>query len=430
VRLLQQLVTITASAESIANGGQPLQGKEAWTVTDKSEKGDVVAAAPSTSPYLKEEREQRQEDFHGGISSRAATNIIATYGDPTTSVLRKEPKWPQQDDRIIQAILRGRKVGFDVHLDGVGDVGDPPDANHYTFQNTSYESPIRGLATVVSAYYDMNSKHPHHQYVNWVPLFLSSTDPLIFFCDPGQVLWSSNQTWCDFVAERRQHAPTVVVEIPFDELNTAVTFKDSFWFREAFVRDQKKKKRQKKGVDVYKIWNEKIIFLHEVSILNPFKTEHIFWVDAGYFRRPQIAPLGTPIIRSNITSNGVPTHQVLFHKVKNEPTHEIAAGVFGGTPTAIQNVYTKYWETFWHLVQSKFDCVGFEQRIFVWMCRSFPNVCNLHYHQDWFQMGRTWIRDPHRQWFTGTVIVPNDHQDGIIVPSTGVEIPSQKRSFS
>ena len=75
----------------------------------------------------------------------------------------------------------------------------------------------------------------------------------------------------------------------------------------AFVR--------KVGVDVYKVWNEKLILIHEVARLNPFDTGHVFWIDSGYYRKPGVSPNYTPIVRNNVSANGVERHQVLFQNI-------------------------------------------------------------------------------------------------------------------
>ena len=40
------------------------------------------------------------------------------------------------------------------------------------------------------------------------------------------------------------------------------------------------------------------------------------------------------------------------------------------------------------------ECIGFEQRVMLMMCKSFPEVCNIHQNHDWFTMGmgRGWVR--------------------------------------
>ena len=204
----------------------------------------------------------------------------------------------------------------------------------------------------------------------------------------------SRLLFVDFLQENRLHAPTLIVPLPFDQLTMSTRFTDEFW-KEALKRDPTR--RFGKGVDVYKIWNEKIVMMHEVAQHNPFGSQHFVWADAGYFRRKTDSPQRQPIVRNNMTATGVRTDQLLMHNIVSKPEenqYEIAGGVFGGTKTGIERAYEAYFKTFWHMARNDIDCIGFEQRVFVHMCQYYPDVCVLNYSDHWFKLGQRWLRNP------------------------------------
>ena len=314
--------------------------------------------------------------------------------DASLSVLSNHEsgvKWPQKDDRIAKAVQNGSRIDVPINV-----YSDPKtnvsyyDCERYTNETMKCEAPPKGLATVVTAYYYMRSKHSHQMYRDWMDLMLTSTDPMVVFVEPDLF-------WPQFVSERRKHAPTIVVSMPFKDFTMATTFSNDFWENSVGPTD-KNGLLKSVGVDVYKMWNEKYILMNEVANLNPFNTQHIFWVDSGYYRRKVIAPNYAPIIRNNITKNGIGPDQMAFQNIFRDPAeYEIAAGAWGGTVEAVTSSYERYFETFWWMVMNGYDCVGYEQRVMLLMCKSFPGLCNIHtdkWDKRWFEMGRTWLRDP------------------------------------
>ena len=306
----------------------------------------------------------------------------------TGSTLSYVKKWPQKDNRIETAIRQGMILNMGLQQDNMSS-RHFYECEMHNASMTQCEAPPRGLATVVTSYYYMKSKHSWRQYREWLSLMLSGTDPMVVFVQP-------NTGWTDIVRERRKHAPTIIVQMPFEQFTMGSTFSDEFWETEVAPTDPDPEFPLTVGVNVYKMWNEKIILMNEVSKVNPFNTEHIFWIDAGYYRRITHAPNYKPIVRNNVTANGVKREQVAFQNVfENPKEYEIAGGAWGGTPSALSSAYDRYFETFWWMVVNKYDCVGYEQRIMLLMCKRFPALCNVQMHKsesDWFAMGRDWLR--------------------------------------
>ena len=377
------------------------------------------------------QRQQRQQQQHQRRTTSTSSFVVGRRNENENENNEHPlwPLWPQHDDSVRDAIRNnGRRIGIGI---GIGiDIGiDQTDTRqtatttltnntngtpYYYYYNymwnngttkTKCEAPPKGLATVVTAYYDLKSKHPREQYEGWIRNILRATDPMVIFIDPTN---SDYFDWWPFMERNRQHAPTLLVPLPFRNLTMSKSFTDEFWRTYILPRDRTY--RFRKGVDVYKIWNEKIILMREVARENPFRTEFFYWVDAGYYRkdRSASAPLYSPIVRNNITEKGVdPRSQVVYQMIKSFPTYEIAGGAWGGTSEAIQLHYEKYWETFWYLtLYSDKECVGFEQRVQVWMCRSFPKICVINKSQDWFAMGTNWLRDPDFDFMFQTFRIP------------------------
>mmetsp|Transcript_2852 Transcript_2852/g.4490 ORF Transcript_2852/g.4490 Transcript_2852/m.4490 type:complete len:400 (+) Transcript_2852:3-1202(+) len=268
------------------------------------------------------------------------------------------PPWPQLDLRTATAISNGIIVG-------------PPAPPN--------------LTTLVSAYYQFESKHGVGQYETWFKRLLRTSDPLIIFLEPGSI-------WEHFVVERRSHAPTIVVPHPFSELVMSTSFTESFW-EEQHAIDLEAKIH--KGSGVYKIWNEKLIFIHAAMDLNPFNSPTFTWIDAGYFRNDGDSKEGEPVVRLDITQAGVPTSKVLLLHVRNDSLEltgkgrvATAGNSFTGTPEAFYDMYDKYYLTFWDWVVNKLF-IGSDQFVMSETCYRYPSVCYPYFpgrFKNWFAM--------------------------------------------
>jgi hypothetical protein len=140
------------------------------------------------------------------------------------------PPWPQLDHRTPQAILNGHMVGFD----------STESPTPTTFHQSN---------TIITAYYEFESKHGVRQYENWFNRILRTSEPMIIFVEPGS-------RWFDFVKEHRTHAPTIIAPLKFDDLIMSTTFLPSFW---DFMHSIDLEAKVHKGSSVYKIWNEKLV---------------------------------------------------------------------------------------------------------------------------------------------------------------------------
>eukprot|EP00957_Ditylum_brightwellii_P050025 3792277-Ditylum_brightwellii.AAC.1 len=130
----------------------------------------------------------------------------------------------------------------------------------------------------------------------------------------------------------------------------STTFAESLWQEQHKVDLEAK---VHKGTGVYKIWNEKLIFIHAAIQLNPFDSPTFTWMDAGYFRQKRRNPT-QPIVNLNITDAGVHPSKVLLLHVRGDGLDRtgkdrvaIAGNSFSGTPEAFLEFYDKYYITMW-----------------------------------------------------------------------------------
>jgi hypothetical protein len=344
---------------------------------------DILGASPDdnvlfSSPVVK--ATGLQTNGNVATANEIVSKSSASSGGITGT--RSKISWPQVDDRIGEALRNGHSIMPTITYTDAS-------RKEYMFNNTKYEAPPEKLATVVTCIYEARSKHPGAFYVEWFSNMLHVTDPLIVFLDPIPDQYSKID-WYELVRSKRQHAPTIIVKLPFTNLTMETQFDESFWLTQ--LPPPFEVKRQKG----YRVYNEKILLIKEAAVLNPFNTEHFIWVDAGYYRGNN-RPVHGVIVRNNITKNGVPPNKIMFPQMYNtDSMQEIAANVWGGTREAILETNEKYWIAFWDMVTKGLK-VSFEQRVMVTMCRTWPDFCYQVYSgrdEDWFKLGKSWLRDP------------------------------------
>jgi len=273
------------------------------------------------------------------------------------------PPWPQLDHRTSFSILNGHLQGFD------------PTFAPYQFQQSN---------TIVTAYYEFESKHGVGNYEKWFSRILRTCEPMIIFVEP-------ESKWFDFVKEQRGHAPTIVAPLSFDNLVMSSTFLPSFW---DFMHGIDLEAKVHKGSGVYKIWNEKLIFMYAAIHLNPFETPGFLWMDAGYFREERDAPaLNTPIVKVNITEAGIPEEKLLLLHVRNDKLSSpsrvnIAGNAFVGTVKSFMEFYPRYYQTFWDWISIK-KFIGSDQFVMTETCRRYKDYCHPFFpgrYKMWFAM--------------------------------------------
>mmetsp|Transcript_18990 Transcript_18990/g.31494 ORF Transcript_18990/g.31494 Transcript_18990/m.31494 type:complete len:491 (+) Transcript_18990:148-1620(+) len=144
--------------------------------------------------------------------------------------------------------------------------------------STTADSPVlprpTAKGTVVTAYFEISSKHKVQDYLAWMSYMLSIDDPMVVFTTPE---------WVDRVKGFRTHAAnrTVIITTQLEDLPIATDFNASLW-KHQFQIDPIGKYR--KTFKLYWIWLSKTYFLTEAIRLNPFESTHFVWTDIGCFR--------------------------------------------------------------------------------------------------------------------------------------------------
>lgn len=309
---------------------------------------------------------------HNALPSFQLSALMDAVQIPASGKGSSLVDWPQSDKRSATAIADGELIG--PHLSA---------GSRHT--------------TVVTAYYEFESKHGVRSYEGWFEKMLKMSDPLIVFVEP-------NSTWSHFVRGNRSRlqVPTILVEQPFNSLVMSTSFEESFWQEQ---RNIDLEAHIHRGTGVYKIWNEKLVLLKAAADVNPFGTEYFAWTDAGYYRPGQSPPNdGSPAMRLNITKAGVPKSKLLLLHVRNDKrsntgfrTVATAGNMFVGHADAINAIYYRYYTTLWDMVTNNLF-VGSDQMVMTETCYRYPSVCHPYFpgrYKAWFHMATVLSKEDH-----------------------------------
>jgi hypothetical protein len=239
----------------------------------------------------------------------------------------------------------------------------------------------RPIATIVTAFYEMSSKHPKNMYERTAKQLLSTSDPMIIFCEPGS-------SWVDFFTEERQHAPTVVVPMSAKDLRLVQRFpQDTFWKKQFEIDPEGSTHHKKISTMLYVIWDEKLVLLQAAAMINPFNTTQFAWVDTGYWRNPAPHLYRNSAVRINVTKEGVSDDALLLYQMKpykfnretviSGDTVLVGGNCFAGTYNGISNMYSAFYDTWWTMsATGKF--VGSDQKVMYRTCHTYPTACHIH----------------------------------------------------
>ena len=308
------------------------------------------------------------------------------------------PQFPQWDRTIHERI-----VSMDSTILGFPTVCCPTNINHQHLTKNMSEYNVlsedelndcecrsprnypegmgRPIATIVTAFYEMSSKHTVQMYRKSAGQLLSTADPMIIFCEP-------NTTWVDFFIEQRKHAPTIVVPLPAAELRLKQHFgQETFWRKQYEIDPERTTHHKDVNTMLYIIWNEKLILLQSAAMLNPFNTTQFVWIDTGYCRGPFPHLYRQSAVRINITDAGVDDESMLLLQVwkYNFNRSNVISGdqvlvggnSFIGTYNGISKFYSAYYETFWTMSATG-HFVGSDQKVMHRTCHTYPRVCHIH----------------------------------------------------
>jgi len=128
-------------------------------------------------------------------------------------------------------------------------------------------------STIVSAYYNISSKHSPAEYVNWMTNFLSLQDCLVVFTSKDLEHTIRNLRTPGF--------PIRIVPRSLDSFYVAKLLNDTGWEVQESLDPELEVGHSR---ELYWIWNEKSAMLKYVSETNPFSSEYFAWLDIGAIR--------------------------------------------------------------------------------------------------------------------------------------------------
>jgi len=236
------------------------------------------------------------------------------------------------------------------------------------------------MATVVSAFYIMDSKFPSQQYMKWIQNFLETiASHLVFYTDPELI--PIFEEW-----RKPYMNKTRFIALARDNWTANTKYSKDFWL------SQKQKDREAKihSADLYSIWYEKKEFVLRAAELNPFGHTKYIWCDAGAFRYQEWLP---SLLTFGSVKTAIPDDKMLLLQV--EPFTDAdrlsfsidTIGKFdncnriGG---GIQAAHIDVWKTWSKLYDQKLEerqlagmFVGKDQTIMASLALQYPNLVKL-----------------------------------------------------
>jgi len=167
----------------------------------------------------------------------------------------------------------------------------------------SFDSKKTKPPTVVSAYYEVQSRADQSTYKERMRLFLTNLPVyLIFYCEQDLV---------PFVQECRKDFGdrTIVIPLNRTEWNANIKYDEAIWQSQL----EKDPEKELHSVELYKLWYEKKEFVTTAIELNPYEHDDFIWMDAGIIREQALVNL----IKSNFpVVNRIPSDRILLLNVK------------------------------------------------------------------------------------------------------------------
>jgi glycosyltransferase involved in cell wall biosynthesis len=177
-------------------------------------------------------------------------------------------------------------------------------------------------ATVVSAYYPIESKNSVESYIDWIREFWPRMQcALVFYTEPALV---------PLFQQMFAGKDAVVVGLPLSSLNAFQKIEFSTWAATHSLDTEKEH-----TPELYALWFEKKEFVLRTIETNPFYSSTFVWCDAGIGRFPQWIPL----IQGFPDSRRIPSGKMLVLQIDpfNQEDHIASAdgirGSFGTRPT-------------------------------------------------------------------------------------------------
>lgn len=238
--------------------------------------------------------------------------------------------------------------------------------------------------TLVSAYYQIKSKHSHSDYLKWMNNIVLLNKSFVFF---------TNKKFMPILKKLRPkelHYKTVFCELEMKDFYSYKTFYKEF--NNSFYIDIENSYHT---IPLYLVWAEKSMFVKRAILNNYFNSTCFYWIDAGYFRE-NIADMNKYINDWPTTKKCYEDERLLMGQVRNfsdiekekiinfdEEAHQrlqrninVIGGLFGGK---IENIL-KFIELYHNAIKlfyKKKLFIGKDQNIYTYLAFSHPEIIKL-----------------------------------------------------
>lgn len=225
------------------------------------------------------------------------------------------------------------------------------------------------MATIVTCYYKIKSKHSEDEYDEWIRIFLSNLNN-----NSKLIIFTSRNLKCYFEEIIRNRKNIILIFKELNEFDLYNKYKN-IWEKQ-YEKDPQKEIRT---IDCYVIWNSKLWLIKEAIKLNPFNSDKFIWNDIGSFRDiTQTKYLINYPVYEKIRVDKVDIVKIDDFEEKDFYFHNVhfAGSIFGGGKNILLELHDLFYKMFdIYLENDKF--IGCDQQILASVYVKNKNIFNL-----------------------------------------------------
>ena len=264
--------------------------------------------------------------------------------------------------------------------------------------------------TIVTAYYDIPSKHTNEAYFRWIELFLRTLNCHILFFVENEATIAQFKPLCSWPSRVEFRI------VRKDDWVMLQRNKISFWDDQ--LRMDAREVGLHKSFMLGAVWAEKMYFVKRAMDENPFGSDKFIWCDAGIMRTDEDANRGflfgcdEQVIsdsKFHILEVGPckPVEEKWWYpKVPSEV--RFGGGILGAHKTVWIDMIAKYESVFDELVKAGI-CVFKDQIVWANIVLRFPELFStVRAHSKWFHLLEAWSVAPLRE--INTYVINLDHR--------------------
>lgn len=238
------------------------------------------------------------------------------------------------------------------------------------------------MPTVVTAYFEMESKHSRDKYVKWMTNFFSTADSLVIFVTPSLAPW---------ISTLRNSSDTRIVPFDIKRLTVTRRFPARVWTHQLQIDPER---ILHKSVDLLQIWLAKTELVMRAIALDPFKSTIFAWSDVGCWRGhhklkrwltyPQRTPRNAVALSQLYDPRSLRlTKYELYVKGTH---HRRMTPIAGAQMVADKAVWADWSAAFYNIVDEYVKAgifVGEDQAVMTTACVRHPSLCAFESY-GWF----------------------------------------------